>query len=116
MGCGFDAASDRFWFFSTSFFGDAMKHKHYDMIVAWANGAKIQARLNGDGWHDLTSPSWNGKNFEYRIKPEPNPDLIKYMVTNSEDLCRWVSVTNAHANLRLTFDGETGVLKLAEVI
>jgi hypothetical protein len=24
MGCGFNAVSDRFWFFSTSFFGDAM--------------------------------------------------------------------------------------------
>lgn len=49
-----------------------MKHKHYDCIVAWANGAKIQCLSdNGTKWNDCNStPNWN-PNREYRIKKEP---------------------------------------------
>jgi hypothetical protein len=47
-----------------------MKHKHYDLIIAWANGAKIQGRYNGGGWVDFTSPFWDGNDAEFRIKPE----------------------------------------------
>lgn len=98
-----------------------MRHKHYDCIVAWAKGKTIQRNFSPvDGWEDWTSkksPSWH-ENAEYRIKPEPKPDLIKYIVTEaiSEGVCRWDSATYAYANLRLTFDGETGRLKSAEVL
>ncbi len=46
------------------------KHKHYDMIVAWAEGKTIQSRLNnGDPWVDC-SPAWHPSS-EYRVKPDP---------------------------------------------
>jgi hypothetical protein len=49
-----------------------MKHKHYDMIVAWANGQQIQIRETGGNWEDIDIPSWiNG--CQYRIKPEQEP-------------------------------------------
>jgi hypothetical protein len=89
-----------------------MKHKHYDLIVAWANGKKIEARLNGGEWHELSTPAWNGIDTEYRIKPEPKPDIVKERCVAS-----WTGIsTNLCPNLRLTFDGETGELKSAEVI
>jgi len=70
-----------------------MKHKHYDLIVAWANGAKIQylsynlecAELKRLGfgkdcetriWLDcVNAPNWY-TDFEYRIKPETNERII----------------------------------------
>jgi hypothetical protein len=53
-----------------------MKHKHYDVIVAWAEGKPIQY-MEQDKWLDWTwgvnapgfSPSYN-----YRIKPEKKSD------------------------------------------
>ena len=44
------------------------KHKHYDTIIAWANGAQIQYSNNGSGWLDTTAPGWNDS-IHYRIKP-----------------------------------------------
>lgn len=55
------------------------KHKHYDAIVAWANGEKIQCRNSVNfPWRDLGSePLWN-PNIQYRVKPSPT--IIKYRV------------------------------------
>ena len=44
------------------------KHKHADLIHAWAEGAIIQCKLNQSDWVDLKFPV-NDK-YEYRIKPE----------------------------------------------
>ena len=51
-----------------------MKHKHYDLIVAWAEGAVIEEyRLNLDQWVEPKPyPIWDER-FSYRIKPEPKP-------------------------------------------
>lgn len=50
-----------------------MKHKHYDMIVAWAAGEAIQFRPVGtSAWNDFSEgedPSWIS-HFEYRVKPK----------------------------------------------
>jgi hypothetical protein len=45
------------------------KHKHADLIIAWANGAKIQVKNGLGDWIDVGSPTWSGQ-AEYRIKPE----------------------------------------------
>ena len=51
-----------------------MKHKHYDMIGAWAEGKAIQGKVDGSiNWHDIVNPAWDGIEIEYRIKPEPRP-------------------------------------------
>lgn len=101
-----------------------MKHKHADLIKAWADGAKIQA-ISDDGtkWNDCNSaPNWNPFRT-YRIKPEPKHDVVKYAGINlhgdgSWNLLEEVAYYVSHFPnfLKLTFDGETGKLKSAEVL
>ncbi len=89
-----------------------MKHVHCDLIIAWANGAEIQVYFElKNTWLDVKSPMWDNDE-EYRIKPEPKPDVITEMhVTRFNTTTLYVE-----PNLRLTFDGETGRLKSAEVL
>ena len=99
-----------------------MKHKHYDLIVAWANGAEIEARYEkATGWTDWKTEEggfiWYIGGAEYRIKPEPKPDVVEYLRVGR----RTYSLTfewsdSPRANLKLIYDGETGDLKSAEVI
>ncbi len=42
-------------------------HKHAALIIAWAQGAKVQILHNGE-WTDSESPMWS-KSREYRLKP-----------------------------------------------
>lgn len=93
-----------------------MKHKHYDCIVAWADGAEIEYK-SPFGWQTAQSPAWTPCD-EYRIKPEPKPDVVKYVETRATPfgICKWDLCSSLNANLRLTFDGETGNLKSAEVL
>lgn len=45
------------------------RHKHADMIIAWANGAQVEFRSHLDGgWEVTSAPSWF-EDYEYRIKP-----------------------------------------------
>ena len=97
-----------------------MKHKHYECIVAWAEGKTIQFKkfqskdCNGT-WTDITHPSWDSRN-EYRVKPEPIPDFTTYLTvahnrTGNQTNCRFATDT-----VKFTYDGETGELKSAEVL
>jgi hypothetical protein len=104
-------------------------HKHAELIKAWADGAEIQVHdMNGNGWYEDVRPTWN-EHRAYRIKPEPKPDVLLYSlvhrVTHELHRSPYASMTTAYvqppslqnpANLKLTFDGETGELKSAEVI
>ena len=48
-----------------------MKHKHYDMIVAWANGARLEYSLDDKEWitvQNNSSPTW-AEHVRYRIAP-----------------------------------------------
>jgi hypothetical protein len=96
-----------------------MKHKHYDMIVAWAEGKTVQ-NFNDRKmcWEDVSGDPYWVNSFQYRIKPEPKPDWFKRIrvQTFGEDICRWDISHYPNANLKLTFDGETGELKSAEVL
>lgn len=49
----------------------AERHKYADLIIAWANGSKIQFsyKLTPDVWHDVDNPAWQD-DVNYRIKPE----------------------------------------------
>jgi hypothetical protein len=98
-----------------------MKHKHADLIIAWANGAKIQYRaVPGEGeWCDEPRHLIWEEYAEYRIKPEPKPDVVKHFFVESHF---WAGIRLSEASqldtpvLSITFDGETGKLKSAEVI
>ena len=107
-------------------------HKHAELIKAWADGAIIQYKVRSGVWSDVydNTPTW-GDWEEYRIKPEPKPDVITYAHVigvckhrRPEVVCSSSNNWNVDskpsytqmANVKFTFDGETGKLKKAEVI
>jgi len=93
-----------------------MRHKHADLIHAWAEGAQIQSRADGGDWEDRDYPSWS-PDWEYRIKPEVKPDFVhKTKIVIHERYAGAVRFDAGLANIQLTFDGETGNLKGAEVL
>ena len=89
-----------------------MKHIHADLIHAWADGAQIEWKNRNGQWHDMGEPLWSEKH-EYRIKPEPNPDIVRYLEVHHRITD---SVQGPYHNVKVTFDGETGDLKSAEVL
>lgn len=95
-----------------------MRHKQYDFIVAWAEGKEIQYKWPIEPvWTDCPhEPSWNSC-CEFRIKPVPKGDCVRYSKVRPYDgEAEIASERIANDNLKLTFDGETGALKAAEVI
>jgi hypothetical protein len=92
-----------------------MKHKHADLIHAWADGAQIQWRdpKDDERWSDIKIPNWL-EDCEYRIKPEPKPDVVKYLICG---LKSWVEVDDqvGHECIKIVVDGK-GRLKSAEVV
>jgi hypothetical protein len=100
-----------------------MKHKHYDMIVAWAEGKQIQFNALDNNWEPVGScPIWV-EDYQYRIKPEPHPDFVKvfYLESNSVIGLRFSqafveSDTRGASRIRCVFDGETTRLKAVELL
>jgi hypothetical protein len=45
-----------------------IKHKHVEVIHAWADGAQVQVKWDGVDWQDSKDPAWFTE-WEYRIKP-----------------------------------------------
>jgi len=98
-----------------------MKHKHAELIKAWADGAIIEARYQkADGWTEWKKEEggfiWYVGGAEYRIKPEPKPDIVRFEGVTLDSVSKLVFFSYDADNLKLTFDGETGELKSAEVI
>lgn len=94
-------------------------HKHAELIKAWADGAEIEFRWSSsDDWKVVTKPCWDAD--EYRIKPEPKPDFVYYGVFDSIGStiidCCFTNLNDIGDQIKLTFDGETGKLKSAEVL
>lgn len=92
-----------------------MRHKHADLIIEWANGAEIQIYVSKRGdwmWVDTCEPMWL-ESAKYRIKPEPKPDVVMRYGADRRGIYK--EPVGAF-NLKLTFDGETGKLKAAEVL
>lgn len=89
-------------------------HKHAELIKAWADGADIEHfSVPAQIWMYTAHPAWNEDN-NYRIKPEPKPDVVeKFCLRYKHGVD---VVTFGHPNIKLTFDGETGKLKSAEVL
>ena len=77
-----------------------MKHKHYDCIIAWANGEIIEV-LNAEmeEWEIVEQPSWYEDN-DYRIKLKQiglREDEIKKLAEQSGmdwDTHSWCWLTN----------------------
>jgi len=90
------------------------RHIHADLIIAWANGAKIQKKY-ANLWNDVADPKWNPYS-EYRIKPEPKPDIVRYTHMTTKYTLALAEDKFEFANMKLTFDGENMKLKSAEVL
>lgn len=71
------------------------RHKHADVIIAWANGAEIEYRDTPTSpWAKAGTPGWY-EDYEYRVKPPARKyrvALFKYpgvaavvSVANSEE-------------------------------
>jgi hypothetical protein len=97
-------------------------HKHAALIKEWADGEQIEyfdkftkRWVTSMG----NSPSWIS-DTEYRIKPEPKPDIVYYgvfnQVGNAELGSCFTKYNDQGDHIKLTFDGETGKLKAAEVL
>lgn len=99
-----------------------MKHKHAEMIKAWADGAKIQFRDSGQWW-DTDEPSWN-LNFKYRIKPELQEDVVKkfYLESNATLGLRFseaysdMDLRGRLGCIKCTFSYDTGMLTSVEML
>ena len=101
-----------------------MKHKHADLIHAWANGATIEGRFPGEEWEPAV-PNWH-VDFEYRVKPEPKPDVVRYAGVYPEGGIGlpYPSIDGVKLNIknifpagiiRITINGETGKLAVEVV-
>ena len=101
-------------------------HKHAELIKAWADGAVIQRRIirNGENIDEpIISYSWLTENMpmwsiheEYRIKPEPKPDVVTYMNPLLNGDWREYSTPMCSGSIKIIRDGETGELKSAEAL
>ena len=94
------------------------------LIDAAKAGKEVQVSCGGVWQKSILNDELDNYQFlyyeeaEYRIKPAPKPDLVKYVSVKiaSREICRWNIAAPAYANLILTFDSETGEPKSAEVI
>lgn len=61
------------------------KHKWYNEIKAWADGAEIQMWYpQYDEWGDCINPMFNAEQ-RYRIKPQPKEPQYLYVFDNGFD-------------------------------
>jgi hypothetical protein len=97
-------------------------HKHAELIKAWADGADIEICALDGRWVFCENPTW--ENTNYRIKPEPKPDVIRYAVFRENSLLGSVFLivkdlseeSSVFPSIKLFVDGETGEPKAVELI
>jgi hypothetical protein len=91
-------------------------HKHAEILTVWLNDQSVELEFStSDGAAWAKSYGFNPishPNYDWRIKPEPKPDIVWY--TEYRD--GYANTQHPRHNLKLTADGETGKLIKAEVI
>lgn len=96
------------------------QHPLCEILFAMATGNTVQmcVKPGPDGWFDwvldCTNPlDSDADEFLWRIKPEPKPDVVRYL-----NAAPYIGnlVKRVDDNTKLIFDGETGKLKSAEVL
>lgn len=98
-----------------------MKHKHHDLIVAWANGAEIQEWVSGS-WITIGlggCASWS-LCATYRVKPTPKPDVMRqfFFKPPAHGIPgQWYPGCSSEGdNILCQWDGETGKLKTVGIL
>ena len=62
-----------------------MKHKHADVIHAWADGAQVQYKNQySQEWEDAPRPAFDLL-VEYRIKPEEKQKVTRWLWARKMD-------------------------------
>ena len=88
-----------------------IKHKHAELIIAWANGNIIEC-YDGHGWYVVGIPTWKVE-LKYRVQCKPKPDIVHevllFLSPYAGPLLHAASPLDA--NCVLVFDGETNKLK-----
>ena len=73
-----------------------MKHRNYDVIVAWAEGKTVQVRY-GPIWHDvlnkIDTPNFNDEKAEWRVSDRNAAP--RRGARHRRDYCHWRSAANA---------------------
>jgi hypothetical protein len=81
-----------------------MKHKHADLIKAWADGAEIQVFYNDImTWGGVDKPDWH-ESLSYRIKPKP--PVVRWLWASKigrEWRCLDTFLTDAEAVQKLNY-------------
>lgn len=102
------------------------QHKHKDLIIAWANGAEIEQKGTYTEWSDFLGFWFESDALEYRIKPEPKPDVaeknfspkisleisIKELEGIPSELIEQLSLALKKKLQSAAIDGETSTLKM----
>lgn len=98
-------------------------HKHAELIKAWADGAEIQFRYNANiPWSDVKGVCGWDVDCEFRVKPEPRPDMVYYGALDEPARGAYTLHTcftrqqDSRDQVKLTFDGSTGKLKSVEML
>ena len=92
-------------------------HKHAKLIKAWADGAEIEwFDPEASCWKSTSSPGWLN-HIDYRIKPEPKPDIAYFSCMRGENGSFDTSMLRLPThNIKCIYDGGTGKLKSVEMI
>ena len=70
------------------------RHKHADVIIAWANGAEIECNLGqNDIWTKLPSPSWYA-DCKYRVKPPAKKCRVALFRLSTEGPSTYTALTD----------------------
>jgi len=88
------------------------KHKHYEVIMAWANGATIEGSSDRTKWFEAVYPEWRQSQF-YRVKQAAKPDIVHEALISLSPFAGPLlyAASPSEANCVMVFDGETGKLK-----
>jgi hypothetical protein len=92
-------------------------HRHAEIIKEFVNGKECEYHIPyADKWEEINFLADFDIRHTVRIKPEPKPDIVLFGYVYKSDIVGLHKLTNSFDNIKLTYDGETGELKLAEVI
>jgi len=103
------------------------EHKHAEVLRAIADGKEVQFRNGNTGWKDAefrpyTPLHHEGRDFEWRVKPEPKPDYCLYAGYNdSNDFGELFNYESGPMfgwkfKMKITIDGETNEPKFVEQV
>ena len=76
-----------------------MKHKHADLIHAWADGAEIQLYSQEEGkWVGDKNPLW-AEFTQYRLKPKEKKPVVRWLWADENNVISKVLFDEKEAHL-----------------